>query len=130
MPVQHTSSKPHVLNDNDLMNGSCWRLTVIDGDSMFAVEGSDDLFADGLDPLEFANVWVDIHASLMTLPVVAPAEELNSYEAAEAGARKLVINHQSVTLDPPEETVAGIHEAQSVYDGPVVWARDMMDVDW
>ena len=50
--------------------------------------------------------------------------------AREAGAKKLVINHQSVSLDPPEQTAEGIHEVKSAYDGPVVWARDMMVVDW
>jgi ribonuclease BN (tRNA processing enzyme) len=50
--------------------------------------------------------------------------------AAAAGAKKLVINHQSVTLDPPEEAAAGIHEVKSAYDGPVVWAHDMMEISW
>ncbi len=50
--------------------------------------------------------------------------------AAEAGAKRLVINHQSITLDPPEETTQGIAEIKSVYDGPLFWACDMMDVQW
>ena len=50
--------------------------------------------------------------------------------AAEAGAKRLVINHQSVTLDPPEETTQGIAEVKSVFDGDVYWAHDMMEVQW
>ena len=50
--------------------------------------------------------------------------------AAEAEAGRLVINHQSVTLEPPEETTRAIAEVQGVFDGPVFWGRDMMDVEW
>jgi ribonuclease BN (tRNA processing enzyme) len=50
--------------------------------------------------------------------------------AAAAGARRLVINHQAVSLDPPEETTQAIAEVKSVYRGPVYWGRDMMDVTW
>ena len=50
--------------------------------------------------------------------------------AAEAGAKRLVINHQSPTLDPPEETTQGISEVKSVYNGPLYWAHDMMDISW
>ena len=50
--------------------------------------------------------------------------------AAEAGAKRLVINHQSLTLDPAEETTQGIAEVKSVFDGPMYWARDMMEVAW
>ena len=50
--------------------------------------------------------------------------------AAEAGAKRLVINHQSVTLDSPEEAAQGIHEVKSAYDGPVYWAHDMMEIEW
>lgn len=50
--------------------------------------------------------------------------------AAEAGAKRLAINHQSVMLDPPEETTRAIHEVKSAYDGPVYWTRDMMELRW
>lgn len=50
--------------------------------------------------------------------------------AAEAGAKRLVINHQSFTLEPPEEATQAIAEIKSVYDGPLFWGRDMMDVQW
>jgi hypothetical protein len=52
-----------------LASCSRWKLTVIDRDTTFTVEGTDDLFAEGLDPLELASVWIDLHALLMTLPV-------------------------------------------------------------
>ena len=50
--------------------------------------------------------------------------------AAEAGAKRLVINHQSFTLEPPEETTQAIAEVKSLYEGPLFWAHDMMDVEW
>lgn len=39
--------------------------------------------------------------------------------AADARANRLVINHQSVTLDRLEETTLGIHEIKAAYEGPV-----------
>jgi ribonuclease BN (tRNA processing enzyme) len=50
--------------------------------------------------------------------------------ARQANAKRLVINHQSVALDAPEETTQAIAEVKSMYDGPVFWGRDMMDVEW
>jgi ribonuclease BN (tRNA processing enzyme) len=50
--------------------------------------------------------------------------------ASSAGVRRLVINHQAVSLDPPEETSQAIAEVKSRYAGPVYWGRDMMDVTW
>ncbi len=50
--------------------------------------------------------------------------------AAEAGAKRLVINHQSGTLEPHEETTQGIAEVKEMFDGMLFWAKDMMDVEW
>ena len=50
--------------------------------------------------------------------------------AAEAGAKRLVINHQSGTLEPHEETTQGIAEVKEMFDGLLFWAQDMMDVEW
>ena len=69
---------------------------------------------------------------IQTFPsVISETGTLNAGRmAAEAGAKRLVINHQSVTLDPAEETTEGIAEVKSVFDGPMYWARDMMEVVW
>ncbi|MCY3668124.1 MAG: MBL fold metallo-hydrolase [Gemmatimonadetes bacterium] len=69
---------------------------------------------------------------IQTFPsVISETGTLNAGRmAAEAGAKRLVINHQSVTLDPAEETTQGIAEVKSVFDGPMYWARDMMEVAW
>jgi len=50
--------------------------------------------------------------------------------AAEAGAKRLVINHQSVTLDPPDEATAAIHEVKESFSGPVYWGKDLMQISW
>lgn len=50
--------------------------------------------------------------------------------ATEARAKRLVINHQSPTLDPHDQTTLGIHEVRSAYAGPVYWGQDMMEVCW
>ena len=50
--------------------------------------------------------------------------------ATEAGAQRLVINHQSPTLDDHAETNRGIAEVRSVFEGATYWARDMMDLEW
>lgn len=63
-----------------LMSESLWRLTVMDGDSTFVVEGSDDLIADGLDPLVFASIWVDLQSFLMTLPVGLSGQSTDGIE--------------------------------------------------
>lgn len=50
--------------------------------------------------------------------------------AQQARAKRLVINHQSHTLNRSDLVSEAIHEIKSVYDGPVFWGRDMMDVAW
>ena len=50
--------------------------------------------------------------------------------AQRAGAKRVVINHQAKTLGAPEEMTASIHEIKSVYEGPVFWGEDMMQVEW
>lgn len=69
---------------------------------------------------------------IQTFPsVISETGTLNAGRmATEAGARRLVINHQSPYLEDHTETNLGIADIVSVYDGPIYWARDMMVVDW
>ena len=50
--------------------------------------------------------------------------------AQEAGAKRLVITHQSHTLSRPDLISEAIHDIKSVYDGSVFWGRDRMEIDW
>lgn len=50
--------------------------------------------------------------------------------AAEAGVKRLVVNHQSDALDRPDQVSEAIHEIKSIYDGPVTFAKDLMEVEW
>jgi len=50
--------------------------------------------------------------------------------ATQAGAKRLVINHQSLTLDPPDRATAAIHEVKEAFAGPVYWGRDLMEISW
>ena len=53
-----------------------------------------------------------------------------TYKMHRMGIPCTSVHHQSPTLDPEEEATAGIAEVKSVFDGPMYWARDMMEVVW
>ena len=80
----------------------------------------------------FVMEAVHREADIQTFPsVVSETGTLSAGRmAAEARAKRLVINHQSFTLEPPEVATQGIAEVKSEFDGPVFWGRDMMDVEW
>ena len=50
--------------------------------------------------------------------------------AKDAGAKRLVINHQSYSLESPDEAAAGISDVQEAFGGPVYWGKDGMVVGW
>lgn len=50
--------------------------------------------------------------------------------AKDAGAKRLVINHQSYSLESPDEAAAGISDVQEAFGGPVYWGKDGMMVEW
>ena len=80
----------------------------------------------------FVMEAVHHEARIQSLPsVISESGTLSAGRmAAEAGAKRLVINHQSPSLEAAEDTTQGIAEVKSVYDGPMVWAHDMMEVEW
>jgi ribonuclease Z len=49
--------------------------------------------------------------------------------AEAAGVRKLVLVHQSHTLDAPGQTERALADIASAYSGEVVWGRELMSVD-
>jgi ribonuclease Z len=50
--------------------------------------------------------------------------------AKEAGAKRLVVTHQSPSLDSSEAISEAIFEIKRAYDGPVYWGKDLMEIIW
>ncbi len=50
--------------------------------------------------------------------------------AAEAGAKRLLINHQSAGLEPLDEMALAIKDVKEIYDGPLYWAEDFTEIEW
>ena len=48
--------------------------------------------------------------------------------AAAAGVKRLLVNHQPSWLDEPEARTQAIKEITQVYDGPVLWGEELLDV--
>ena len=49
--------------------------------------------------------------------------------ARDAGAKSLVLVHQAEELDSPGETERALADITRIYDGPVVWGRELMVLD-
>lgn len=49
--------------------------------------------------------------------------------AQEAGAKKLVLVHQGHRLQAPGAVERALGDIASVYDGPVIWGRELMAID-
>lgn len=49
--------------------------------------------------------------------------------AEAAGVRKLVLVHQSHTMDVPGETERALSDISSIYSGEVIWGRELMSVE-
>ena len=50
--------------------------------------------------------------------------------ATDAGAKKMLLVHQSLSLEEPEAHTQAIGEVRSAYDGPTIWANEMTEVPW
>ena len=50
--------------------------------------------------------------------------------AAEAGVKRLVINHQIVRLEALDEMALAIKDISDIYSGPLYWAQDFTEIDW
>jgi ribonuclease BN (tRNA processing enzyme) len=48
--------------------------------------------------------------------------------AKEAGVKKLVLIHQGFDLESPESEERAIRDIEDIYDGTVVWGRELMEV--
>ena len=42
----------------------------------------------------------------------------------------MLLCHQSVSLDVPVKGEQAISEVKSIYNGPTVWADELMEVPW
>lgn len=62
------------------------------------------------------------------------ASETATYGAGEtardAGVKRLALVHQVPAMDDPVMHAQAIHEVTSVYDGPVIWGDELLEVPW
>ena len=60
--------------------------------------------------------------------------ETGSYGAGEtardAGVKRMVLVHQRPEMDEPVRHAQALHEVKSVYDGPVIWGDELLEVPW
>ena len=49
--------------------------------------------------------------------------------AVAAGAKKMVLIHQHVSLDDPVIKTKIIAEVKSIYDGPLIWGEELLEID-
>ena len=65
---------------------------------------------------------------------VAADYETDTYGAGQtardAGVKKMLLVHQSLPLEDPVAHTQAIAEVKQFYQGPVVWANEMMEVPW
>ena len=50
--------------------------------------------------------------------------------AVEAGAKRLLINHQGAGIEPLDEMALAIKDVKDVYEGPLYWAQDFTEIEW
>ena len=48
--------------------------------------------------------------------------------AQDAGVKRVLLNHQNLTLEDPIKKTQAIHEVKQFYGGPVLWADELMEV--
>ena len=48
--------------------------------------------------------------------------------AQDAGVKRVLLNHQNLTLEDPIKKTQAIHEVKQFYSGPVLWADELMEV--
>ncbi len=50
--------------------------------------------------------------------------------AAEAGAKRMLVNHQGGDLENLDAMAVAIQDVKAHYDGPLYWAQDFTEVEW
>jgi len=50
--------------------------------------------------------------------------------AQDAGVKRLALVHQIPAMDEPVMHAQALHEVTSVYDGPVIWGDELLEVPW
>ena len=49
--------------------------------------------------------------------------------AADAGVKRLVVNHQPPWLDDPETKTRAIAQIASIYTGPLIWGEELLQIE-
>lgn len=49
--------------------------------------------------------------------------------AAAAGVKRLLVNHQPPWVDEPQARTQAIREISQIYDGPILWGEELLDVE-
>ena len=70
----------------------------------------------------------DLHPTPVREAMTGPMEA--GEIAAAAGAKRLLVNHQSEQLERPEKAARAIADLQAAYDGRVFWAQDFTEIEW
>lgn len=75
---------------------------------------------------------MDLEADLLSSPVsqAMTGAQAAGEIAAAAGAKRLLVNHQSEELEKPDKAAQAITELQAKYDGRVFWAQDFTEIEW
>ena len=65
---------------------------------------------------------------------VSASTETDTYGAGqtarESGAKRVLLNHQSIDLIDPVKKTQAIGEVRQFYGGPLIWADELMEVPW
>ena len=70
----------------------------------------------------------DLHPTPVREAMTGPMEA--GEIAAAAGAKRLLVNHQSEELEKPEKAARAIADLQTAYDGRVFWVQDFTEIEW
>ncbi|HAG55891.1 MAG TPA: hypothetical protein DCL17_05745, partial [Dehalococcoidia bacterium] len=50
--------------------------------------------------------------------------------AVDAGVKRLALVHQQAKMEEPVRKAQAIYEVKSLYDGPVVWGEQLLEIPW
>ncbi len=50
--------------------------------------------------------------------------------AVDAGVKRLALVHQQGKMEEPVRKSQALFEVKSVYDGPVIWGEELLEVPW
>jgi ribonuclease BN (tRNA processing enzyme) len=50
--------------------------------------------------------------------------------AGDAGVKRLALVHQQAKMEEPVRKAQAIYEVKSLYDGPVIWGEQLLEIPW